>query len=85
MGRAWDIAVIARAHIVHQASEVEIGMAIIEESKDYKLILMSSIKSAIFLSPTFENIGEAGLLFFMNDLVDYDMIPRLDPSYIYGT
>lgn len=60
-------------------------MAIVEESKGDELILTSSIKRAVFLSPTFENIGAVGPRFFVNDLVDYDMILRLDPSYIYGT
>ncbi|KAG9041259.1 hypothetical protein FS837_012488 [Tulasnella sp. UAMH 9824] len=85
LGRAWDIAVISRARIIRQASEVEIGMAIVEESEEEELILTSSIKRAVFLSPTFENIGEVGPRFFVNDLVDYDMILRLNPSYIYGT
>lgn len=91
LGRTWDMAIVSRARIVRQAAEEAIGMAIVEECKEDEFILTSSVKRAVFLSPTFEGAGAGagagavGPRFFVNDLVDYDMILRLDPSYVYGT
>lgn len=73
LGRAWDMAIVSRARIVRRASEMEIGMAVVEEGNEDELILTSCIKRAVFLSPTFESLGAVGPRFFVNDLVDYEL------------
>ncbi|KIO21903.1 hypothetical protein M407DRAFT_79834, partial [Tulasnella calospora MUT 4182] len=85
LDRIWDMAMISRTRIVHGAKEGEIGMTVVEESDEIEFIQTSSIKRAAFLSPTFEGVGAVGPRFFVNDLVDYDMILRLDLEYAYGT
>lgn len=52
LGRTWDMAIVSRARIVRQAAEEAIGMAIVEECKEDEFILTSSVKRAVFLSPT---------------------------------
>lgn len=85
LGRVWDIAFIQRADVVRLANEVDIGMTVVKEREEGEFVLTSSIQRAVFFSPTFEGGGTEGPEYFVNDLVDYDMILRLDPLYVYGT
>ncbi|KIO18770.1 hypothetical protein M407DRAFT_224755 [Tulasnella calospora MUT 4182] len=85
LGRVWDVAFIQPADVIRPANGVDIGMTIVKEREEAEFVLTSSIRRAAFFSPTFEGGGIDGPEYFVNDLVDYDMILRLDPHYVYGT
>lgn len=80
--REFEIAFIVRSVIVTPAEKVDIGLAIVRERAVGEFILVERIVRAAQLIPTF--LPARPRDFFVNDLVDYDMVLRLDSSYNYG-
>lgn len=83
LGQWWDLAFITRTVIVHTSDEVSIGLAVVEEMRQGEFILVDRIMRAAHLVSTFEDVNPPR--YFVNDLVDYDMFLRLDPTHVNGS
>ncbi|KDQ16697.1 hypothetical protein BOTBODRAFT_97965, partial [Botryobasidium botryosum FD-172 SS1] len=72
-GREWEVAWVTPFSSVQAADISPIGMEQVKEEKKTQFILIENIIRGAYISPDF---GQEGL-FFVNDLMDYDMFLRL--------
>lgn len=82
LGHDFNIAFVLRSDIVTPASDVDIGLSVVREREIGEFILVDRIIRAAQLISTFAPDHPRD--FFLNDLVDYDMILRLDTTYNHG-
>lgn len=86
MGQRRDIAFVQRSDVAVSAEQVDIGLPVVRERQVGEFVLVDRIQRGAHLISTSERERNGDqVTFFVNDLVDYDMVLRLDPDYVWGT
>lgn len=80
--RAWDVALVVVADVVKRASQTTIGLRIVKARNEATFMLTTHFERAAHVIPTFDDSNPS--LFFVNDLVDYDMYLRFDSTHVNG-